>query len=70
MMSVSSNKNVIVIANDSEKFSNDLLIFFLSKSLLIKLFQNAHAGEVEVVGCGGFIKSHADIDFSRVEIKL
>ncbi|XP_037715151.1 nodal modulator 3 [Drosophila subpulchrella] len=38
--------------------------------LLIKLFQNAHAGEVEVVGCGGFIKSHADIDFSRVEIKL
>jgi len=38
--------------------------------LLIKLFQNANAGEVEVVGCGGFIKSHAEIDFSRVEIKL
>jgi len=38
MMSVSSNKNVIVIANDSEKFSNDLLIFFLSKSLLSKIY--------------------------------
>ncbi|KAH8252554.1 hypothetical protein KR032_000575 [Drosophila birchii] len=38
--------------------------------LLIKLLQNANAGDVEVVGCGGFIKSHAEIDFSRVEIKL
>lgn len=24
----------------------------------------------DILGCGGFIKSHADIDFSRVEIKL
>lgn len=24
----------------------------------------------EILGCGGFIKSHADIDFSKVEIKL
>lgn len=24
----------------------------------------------EILGCGGFIKSHAAIDFSKVEIKL
>ncbi len=24
----------------------------------------------EILGCGGFIKSHADIDFSKVEVKL
>lgn len=23
-----------------------------------------------VIGCGGFIKSHAPIDFSKIEIKL
>lgn len=38
--------------------------------LLLKLLQPGSAGEVEVVGCGGFIKSHAEIDFSKVEIKL
>lgn len=24
----------------------------------------------EILGCGGFVKSHADIDFSKVEVKL
>lgn len=24
----------------------------------------------EILGCGGFIKSHAEIDFSKVEVKL
>lgn len=24
----------------------------------------------DVFGCGGFLKSHAEIDFSKVEIKL
>lgn len=24
----------------------------------------------DVLGCGGFIKSHAEIDFSKVEVKL
>lgn len=24
----------------------------------------------EILGCGGFIKSHAEIDFSKIEIKL
>lgn len=24
----------------------------------------------DILGCGGFIKSHADIDFSKVEIEL
>ncbi|XP_034651028.1 nodal modulator 3 [Drosophila subobscura] len=36
--------------------------------LSIKLIGELNANEV--VGCGGFIKSHADIDFSKVEIKL
>lgn len=26
--------------------------------------------ESDILGCGGFIKSHADIDFSKVEVKL
>lgn len=24
----------------------------------------------DILGCGGFVKSHADIDFSKVEVKL
>lgn len=24
----------------------------------------------EILGCGGFVKSHADIDFSKVEVEL
>lgn len=24
----------------------------------------------DILGCGGFIKSHADIDFSKVEVEL
>lgn len=24
----------------------------------------------DVLGCGGFVKSHVDIDFSKVQIKL
>lgn len=23
-----------------------------------------------ILGCGGFVKSHADIDFSKVEVEL
>ncbi|EDW32208.1 GL10556 [Drosophila persimilis] len=38
--------------------------------LSIKLLGEINAQSNEVVGCGGFIKSHADIDFSKVEIKL
>lgn len=43
----------------------------ISVVLLIKLFiliENVQLNEV--IGCGGFIKSHADIDFSKVEVKL
>ncbi|XP_037806590.1 nodal modulator 1 isoform X2 [Lucilia sericata] len=39
--------------------------------LLIKLLSLIGNVELnEVIGCGGFIKSHADIDFSKVEVKL
>lgn len=39
--------------------------------LLIKLLFLIEIVQLnEVIGCGGFIKSHADIDFSKVEIKL
>lgn len=24
----------------------------------------------DILGCGGFLKSHADIDFAKVQIKL
>uniref|UniRef100_A0A1B0A9B7 SD-repeat containing protein B domain-containing protein n=1 Tax=Glossina pallidipes TaxID=7398 RepID=A0A1B0A9B7_GLOPL len=39
--------------------------------LLIKVFTYIRSVKTnEVVGCGGFIKSHAEIDFSKVEVKL
>ena len=39
--------------------------------LLINLLVNTNNIQPqEVLGCGGFIKSHADIDFSKVEVKL
>ncbi|XP_037945256.1 nodal modulator 1 [Teleopsis dalmanni] len=39
--------------------------------LIIKIFCFLnYINTNEVLGCGGFIKSHADIDFSKVEIKL
>lgn len=28
------------------------------------------AGANDVLGCGGFIKSHVPIDFSKIEVKL
>lgn len=39
--------------------------------LLIKLFIIiSSVSSEEILGCGGFINSHADIDFSKVEVKL
>lgn len=38
--------------------------------ILINIISQTNAQSSEVIGCGGFIKSHADIDFSKVEIKL
>ncbi|EDW61622.1 BOS complex subunit NOMO1 [Drosophila virilis] len=38
--------------------------------ILINIISKTNAQSNEVIGCGGFIKSHADIDFSKVEIKL
>lgn len=42
---------------------------FLPLVLLINLFSRARANEI--IGCGGFVKSHQkDIDFSKVEVEL
>jgi len=38
--------------------------------ILINIIGQINAQTNEVIGCGGFIKSHAEIDFSKVEIKL
>ncbi|EDW02305.1 GH19965 [Drosophila grimshawi] len=38
--------------------------------ILINIINQINAQSNEVIGCGGFIKSHAEIDFSKVEIKL
>lgn len=39
--------------------------------LLIKILNSVDFVQSnEVIGCGGFIKSQKDIDFSKVEIKL
>lgn len=37
-------------------------------NILIIILENAKANEV--IGCGGFLKSDVDIDFSKVEIRL
>lgn len=40
-------------------------ILSVYSSILVKYINTE-----EILGCGGFIKSHADIDFSKVEVKL
>ncbi|XP_015587289.1 nodal modulator 2 isoform X2 [Cephus cinctus] len=42
-----------------------LAVFFISLCLVI-----TKCIAEDILGCGGFVKSHADIDFSRVHIKL
>ncbi|XP_034104568.1 nodal modulator 3 [Drosophila albomicans] len=49
----------------TRQFSGFLLIL-----ILINIIGQISAQANEVIGCGGFIKSHAEIDFSKVEIKL
>jgi len=44
------------------------LIFSILLIKIFVLFNYINCDEV--FGCGGFIKSHANIDFSKVEIKL
>lgn len=57
------------------KFFLKMVVSYINRTfrrlLLIKLvlILNVVASE-EILGCGGFIKSHADIDFSKVEVKL
>lgn len=41
-----------------------LLCIFIFEELIVL------AKASEVLGCGGFIKSHVPIDFSKVEVKL
>lgn len=41
-----------------------LIGLFLAAALSVCLAEN------EILGCGGFIKSHAEIDFSKIEVKL
>lgn len=40
--------------------------------LLLVLVHVCHevSANNEILGCGGFIKTHAAIDFSKIEIKL
>lgn len=49
----------------TRQFSGFLLIL-----ILINIISQINSQANEVIGCGGFIKSHAEIDFSKVEIKL
>lgn len=46
-------------------WSHKIIIFttFLILSSIVQVKSDVH-------GCGGFIKSHADIDFSKVEVNL
>ncbi|XP_054737233.1 BOS complex subunit NOMO1 [Anastrepha obliqua] len=47
--------------------SNSVIFSILFIKLICLLY---YSSANEVLGCGGFIKSHADIDFSKVEVKL
>ncbi|CAK9802616.1 Nodal modulator 3 [Anthophora quadrimaculata] len=41
-------------------------LFFFLFSYILTTYSNAE----DILGCGGFLKSHADIDFAKVQIKL
>lgn len=41
---------------------------FITGLLIVCVTYNVRSDEI--LGCGGFLKSHADIDFSKVEVKL
>lgn len=41
---------------------------FSTLIIIFNLFTQTFAEEI--LGCGGFVKSHADIDFSKVEVEL
>lgn len=43
-------------------------IFLFSTFFLYILITYSNAEDI--LGCGGFLKNHADIDFSKVQIKL
>lgn len=45
----------------------------MNKQYIISFFilnYVTHAFANDVLGCGGFLKSHVQIDFSKVEVKL
>lgn len=49
------------------KENNCLAILFFIFKLLINNVQSLNS---DVIGCGGFVKSIVNIDYSRVSIKL
>ncbi|CAL7942843.1 unnamed protein product [Xylocopa violacea] len=42
----------------------------LISSILSFYILSAHSNSEDILGCGGFLRSHADIDFAKVQIKL
>lgn len=42
-----------------------ICVFFL-----INIFISHIGAQTKILGCGGFVKSHASIDFSKIEVKL
>ncbi|KOC70780.1 Nodal modulator 2 [Habropoda laboriosa] len=43
-----------------------VFLFFILYSCILTTYSSAE----DILGCGGFLKSHADIDFAKVQIKL
>lgn len=43
---------------------------YLTAAVLILSNFSPTLANDSILGCGGFVKSHADIDFSKVEVKL
>ncbi|XP_013175735.1 PREDICTED: nodal modulator 1, partial [Papilio xuthus] len=48
--------------------SNKKLLFFVYQIILLSLVAQCYSNEI--LGCGGFVKSHVNLDFSKIEIGL
>lgn len=56
--------NGVVVDNRGMDLIQRYFVFFICLVTLGSAFAQ------DILGCGGFLKSHADIDFTKVHVKL
>lgn len=45
-------------------------MYKIIQAAILLLFFSSNANSNDILGCGGFVLSHVQIDFSKVEVKL